>query len=70
VNADPAGAARNAAAAFGMPPEVIAQAVPHSNLVARRAAEARPALEAMFAEIARRNPALIGGRLPDDAFYL
>lgn len=70
VRADPERAAGDAAPALELPAPVIARSVPFSNLVARRASEARPSLEAMFATVAEANPAIIGGRLPDPAFYL
>ena len=70
VNADPARAAADAAAVLEMPRPVLEQSIPHSNLVATPARQARPALEAMFRSIAAQEPAVIGGRLPPRDFYL
>jgi NitT/TauT family transport system substrate-binding protein len=70
VTADPATAAKHAAPALDLPPPVIQQSIPVSKLVAIRAREARPALETLYNLIAGNNPDLIGGKLPDDGFYL
>lgn len=70
VVAAPAVAASSAAAALELPWPIIEQSIPWSNLVCRRAAEARPALEAMFATIAEGDAALLGGRLPAEEFYV
>lgn len=70
VRAEPAHAAAEAAAAFELPAPVLELSIPHSNLVATRAAAARPALETMFRTVAEADPAIIGGRLPDAGFYL
>lgn len=70
VNADPAAAAANASAALGTPAEVLARSIPHCALVATRASDARPALEAMYRLVAETDPRIIGGRLPDGGLYL
>jgi NitT/TauT family transport system substrate-binding protein len=70
VLAAPAVAAGNAAAVLELPWPIIEQSIPWSNLVCRRAVEARPALEAMFATIAEADASLLGGRLPSGEFYL
>jgi NitT/TauT family transport system substrate-binding protein len=70
VVAAPAVAANNAAAALELPWPVVQQSIPWSNLVCRKAAEARPALEAMFATIAEADASLLGGKLPAAEFYL
>jgi NitT/TauT family transport system substrate-binding protein len=70
VNKVPAVAAGHSAAAFELPLPVIERAIPHSRLVAIRAREARADLERMFATIAEGDPAVIGGKLPGEAFYL
>ena len=69
VLADPEAAAAAAAPAFDLPAPVIAASIPHSRLITRAASEARPAIEAMLALMARDDPAIIGGHLPDDGFY-
>ncbi len=68
--ANPARAASDAAAMLEMPWPVLEQSVPYSNLVATRAAEARPALEDMFRTLAESDPRIIGGSLPPADFYL
>lgn len=70
VNADPARAASHAASALELPWPVIEQAIPTSKLVATRARDTRPAVEALLAAVAKVNPAMIGGRLPDETLYL
>ena len=70
VNADPAAAAANAASALDFPEPVLAASIATSNLVAIRAGKARPAIEAMLSTLADSDAAIIGGRLPDDGFYL
>jgi NitT/TauT family transport system substrate-binding protein len=70
VNADPAAAAATAAPALDFPEPVLAASIATSNLVAIRAGKARPAIEAMLSTLADSDPAIIGGRLPDDGFYL
>ncbi len=70
VNADPARAANDAAAPLGLPSPVVATSIPHSNLVAIRASEARPTLEAVFRAVSEADPKIIGGKLPAAEFYL
>lgn len=70
VIADPKGAAAHATEALGLPAPLIAASVPHCNLVARPAAEARADVERMLKAMAGPDMAKIGGSLPDDAFYL
>ncbi|WP_323006454.1 ABC transporter substrate-binding protein [Pseudorhodobacter sp.] len=70
VLADPATAAGNAAKVLGMPAPLLAASVPHSNLVARAAGEARADIERMLAAMTGTDMAAINGKLPDDSFYL
>lgn len=70
VNADPARAAAQASEALEMPAAIIVASLPTSKLVARRASAARADIEAMLAALAETDPAIIGGKLPDDGFYL
>lgn len=69
VLADPQAAAANAAAALELPAPVLAAAIPHSALVARPAGGIRADIEAMLTLMAGADPAIIGGKLPDDGFY-
>lgn len=70
VNAAPAVAAAHAAASLALPQPVIQQSIPHSKLVATGARAARADLERMFTTIADANPAVIGGKLPGEGFFL
>lgn len=49
--------------------EAVADAIAASPLEAVPAAQAREELEFFYRVLAGRNPALIGGKLPEDAFY-
>ena len=50
-------------------PEAVADAIAVSQLNAIPAARARPELEFFFNQLMARNPALVGGKLPAEAFY-
>ncbi len=50
-------------------PEAVADAIAVSQLEAVPAAVAREELAFFFGELHGRNPALVGGKLPGDAFY-
>lgn len=63
-------AAAAAADALGFPAEIIAASFPTSHLSALKASAARADLEAFYDELAKAEPAIIGGRRPDDGFYL
>lgn len=69
VLADPEAAAAHAAPYLEQPAPMLAASIPHSNLVATPASEARPALEAMYALMAGGDAAILGGSMPDDGFY-
>ena len=69
VNAQPQDAAALATEAIGLPALVIAEAIGHSNLVARRAKSTKTEIEALFTVLAEADPRIIGGKLPDDGFY-
>ena len=69
VLAEPDAAAALVAEQLGMPAPIIAKAIPFSNLVADRASAIKPDLVAFFEVLAAVNPAIIGDKLPDDAFY-
>lgn len=70
VNADPIAAAKAAAPSLDFPEPVLAASIATSNLVALRAGEVRAPIEAMLSTLADSDPAIIGGQLPDDGFYL
>ena len=50
-------------------PEAVADAIAVSQLAAVPAATARPELEFFYRQLMARNPGLVGGKLPADAFY-
>ena len=70
VLADPKAAAAAATEALGMPAPLLTASVPSCNLCARPAVEARADIERMLAAMAGPEMKKIGGKLPDDAFYL
>ncbi|MEM9631853.1 MAG: PhnD/SsuA/transferrin family substrate-binding protein [Pseudomonadota bacterium] len=67
---DPQKAAGAATKALGLPAPLLAASVPHCNLVARPATEARADVERMLSAMAGADMERIGGKLPDDKFYL
>jgi NitT/TauT family transport system substrate-binding protein len=68
--ANPQTAAEAAADPLGFPADIIAASFPTSHLSALKASAARADLEAFYDELAKANPAIIGGKKPDDSFYL
>ncbi|MFA7666427.1 MAG: ABC transporter substrate-binding protein [Burkholderiaceae bacterium] len=50
--------------------EAVAEAMRTGTMRSVPATEARPELEFLFSELLRDTPALVGGRMPPDAFYL
>ncbi len=67
---DPDAAAGDAADVLDFPQDIIARSFSTSQLVATRARTIRPELEEFYGILAQTNPALIGGKMPDDGFYL
>lgn len=49
--------------------DAVADALDHSQMRAVSAAAAKPELQFFFGQLHARNPALVGGKLPDDGFY-
>lgn len=54
---------------FGIRAGVAQKSIPRSNYVFRTARASRAGIETLFAQLLAGNPASLGGRLPDDAFY-
>ncbi|MHC6202634.1 ABC transporter substrate-binding protein [Breznakiellaceae bacterium SP9] len=54
---------------LGLSAEVVAASIPRSNFVFIPAAQARPALTALFETFLEFEPSSIGGSLPDEQFY-
>ena len=50
-------------------PEAVTDSIAVSQMEAVPARAARAELEFMFEHLLKKSPALIGGKLPDDAFY-
>ena len=50
-------------------PEAVADSIAVSQLEAVPIADARAELEFMFGHLVAKNPALVGGKLPDEGFY-
>ncbi|EJW12623.1 ABC-type sulfonate transport system periplasmic component [Rhodovulum sp. PH10] len=57
------------AARLNLPAPVVARSIPHFRLNVVSAAEARLDLERYFSDLMEMSPAILGGNLPDDAFY-
>ncbi|PJC86670.1 ABC transporter substrate-binding protein [Vibrio sp. HA2012] len=49
---------------------IIEQSIPFSNSDLVRAKDAQHELESFFSILAESNPEIVGGKLPDDGFYL
>ena len=69
AEANPDDAAAVAAELTRLSQTVTADSLAHTQLNIISAQEARPELEQLFTRLAAANPDLIGGALPDDAFY-
>lgn len=54
---------------LGLPAAVIEASLPRFRLAVRSAAEARADLELYFRNLMTLSPGIVGGRLPDAAFY-
>ena len=50
-------------------PEAVADSLAVSQTRHVTAAAARPELEFFFGQLHAKNPALVGGKMPDEAFY-
>ncbi|MGE4481456.1 ABC transporter substrate-binding protein [Acidocella sp.] len=67
---NPGQAAELSGSTLGISPAVFTEAVKHSQIVVKSAAEARPDLELFYKTLLKLSPDILGGRLPDDSFYL
>jgi len=54
---------------FGMKAKVAEASIPKANYVFVSAKDAKKDIEALFSVLLKENPASIGGKLPDPAFY-
>ena len=66
---NPASAGQLGATYLDMPAPMIERSLPHFRLEVTSARTARPQLEEYFADLMALSPDIIGGRMPDDAFY-
>lgn len=55
---------------FELPADVIESLIPRLNLDVVPGSDAREDLERFYTELAKFNPEIIGGELPDESFYL
>lgn len=69
VNTNPAAAASAAAAALELPAPVIEKSIAFSNLVAERATKVRGDLTGLLETLAKDDPRIVGGKIPDERFY-
>lgn len=69
IKVDPEKASSKVDGVLDFPPHLIAASIDHCNLIVQNAVESRPSLENFFNVLMRQNPAILGGRLPDDGFY-
>jgi len=69
VHQNPGAAASAAASSLELPAPVIEKSIAFSNLVAERATQARADLTGLFETLAKDDPRIIGGKLPDDRFF-
>jgi NitT/TauT family transport system substrate-binding protein len=66
---NPASAGRLGSDYLDLPPPVIEASLPHFRMAVVPAAEARPEMEAYFADLLAMSPEVIGGKLPEGRFY-
>ena len=70
ANANPAAAGGLAEQHLAIKAKVTELSLPFVNLAATPAMEAKAELEDFFSKMGELSPAIIGGKLPDDDFYL
>lgn len=66
---NPGAAADLGASILGLPAPIVAASLPHVRLDVVDAASAQTDLERYFRDLMRLSPDIVGGRLPDPAFY-
>jgi NitT/TauT family transport system substrate-binding protein len=67
---NPSSAGRMGEAYLGLKAPIIERSIPHSNFKLTTAREGKAEIEKFFSVLAEANPAIIGGSLPSDSFYL
>ncbi|OBX11680.1 hypothetical protein QV09_01190 [Gallibacterium salpingitidis] len=70
IKDNPQSAAEIGSNYFPAPVPAIANAIPNSNLVVLKGSELKEELIKFYEVILRYNPKLLGGKLPDDSFFL
>lgn len=66
---DPQEAAEKTAQYLDFPSNIIVKALPYSNLVVRSGRESQSSLKELFGILMKKNPDILGGKLPDDGFF-
>jgi NitT/TauT family transport system substrate-binding protein len=69
LNADPSAAAEHASAFLDRSPRLLERAIPFAHIEVQSATDARPEIEALYSALLAADPGIVGGALPDDAFY-
>ncbi|MDO4907569.1 ABC transporter substrate-binding protein [Neisseria sp.] len=70
INANRQSAAEIGKNYLAAPVPAIVSAIPHANLTVTKGSELKNGIMAFYEELMRFNPRLLGGRLPDDGFFL
>jgi putative tat pathway signal sequence len=70
VKANPQSAAEIGTNYFPAPAPAIAEAIPHANLTVTKGSELKEELFKFYDMLMRYNPKLLGGKLPDEGFFL
>lgn len=70
MNTDKDGAAQLGASEFNLPAPMVRKSLENTRMEYVSAVDAREELEFFYEALASLNPKLIGGKLPDDGFYM
>jgi hypothetical protein len=70
VKANPQSAAEIGTNYFPAPAPAIAEAIPYANLTVTKGSELKEELFKFYDMLMRYNPKLLGGKLPDESFFL
>lgn len=70
MNEKPAEAAKLGSEQFGLPAQIITKAMKNVKMEYVSAVDAREELEFFYTALMELSPKLVGGKLPDDGFYL
>ncbi len=67
---NPTSAGRLGESYLSLKAPVIERSIPYSNFTLEKAKDIQPEIERFFTILAKSNPGIIGGKLPEDEFYL